>query len=60
MFRSKAAWSKEKETAGIAASVMLVFYLQTHSIKLPTSLRVGVRDGQVQAFGPTLKKSVTH
>lgn len=54
------AWSKEKETAEIATSAMLVFYLQTRSIKLPTSIRVGVRDGLVQAFGLSLKKSVTY
>lgn len=45
---------------GLPGSFMLAFYLQTHSIVLPRSITLGARAGSLQAFGLSLKKSVTY
>lgn len=45
---------------GSHGAFMLPFYLQTHSIALPRSITLGARAGSLQAFGLSLKKSVTY
>lgn len=56
----KSCLVNRKKIDGIAAFIMLVFYLQTCSIILPRSISLGVRGGLQQAFGLSLKKSVTY
>lgn len=41
-------------------NIVVVFYLETHSIVLPRSISLGVKGGSLQAFGLSLKKSVTY
>lgn len=45
---------------GMAPHIMLVFYLQTPSIVLPRSITLAAKGGFLQAFGLSLKKSVTY
>lgn len=60
VLRLKAARSTDGKIGGIATYIMLVFYLLTRSIALPRSISLGVRGGLLQAFGLSLKKSVTY
>lgn len=57
--RFETARSTEGKIGGIAMYITAVFYLQMCGVVLPRSVSLGVRGGLLQAFGLSLRRSVT-